>query len=228
MVRVSGAGVYALQRAFLIDWYFVDRTLISDRSYYPDHLLKRTEHTTTLLQVVTSSPVSPYAEILQGFLRLIFAARQYIYIETPYFLPNESMLLALKTAAASGIDVRILVPLRNDSWFLEWASHSYLREMHEAGATVSLYSSGFLHSKVIVSDDSICSCGSTNVDFRSFENNFEANVFIYDKEVSRRLRDIFLDDERQAVPLGRMPDRLHPSFLAKLWESTVRLLSPLM
>ncbi len=121
-----------------------------------------------------------YPDIMQGFVYAILTARRYICIETPYFLPNETVLFALKTAAVGGVDVRILCPLRSDARFTDWASRSYLRELHEAGAKVSLYEKGFLHSKIVVIDDKLVTCGSTNVDFRSFENNFEANVFIYD------------------------------------------------
>jgi cardiolipin synthase len=131
-------------------------------------------------------------------------------------------------AAAAGVDVRILVPMSNDSWFVEWAGRSYLREAQQAGITIKLYKAGFLHSKLMVADDSIVTCGSTNVDFRSFENNFEANVFIYGRDVAMRFRQLFLDDEAQAVDLSLLPDRIHPRFFVRLWESLVRMLSPLM
>ena len=230
MLRITGGAVYALQRAFLVDWYFVDRTLISDHVYYPqlstmnDGLLTNN----CLAQVVTSSPTNPYPEIMQGFVRVILAARRYIYIETPYFLPNEPVLFALKTAAMAGVDVRILCPRRSDARFVEWASRSYLREAYEAGVQVYLYETGFLHSKMMVCDDSLTTCGSTNVDFRSFENNFEANAFIYDEGTALRMKNIFLKDQEQSVLLGDIPDRIHPKFTKRLWESLTRLMSPLL
>lgn len=227
MIRISGMGVYALQRAFLIDWYFVDRTLLSDRKYYPP-LLSGGVGGGSLLQIVTSSPVVPEPEIMQGFVRMILSARRYIYIETPYFLPTEPVLFALKTAAASGTDVHLLVPEKNDSWFVEWSGRSYLREASRSGIKVSLYTAGFLHSKLMVADDNICTCGSTNVDFRSFENNFEANAFIYDETVATEIRQLFIDDLKQSVPLSSLPQRIHPRFVVRLWESLLRLLSPLM
>jgi cardiolipin synthase len=224
MLRVQGGVVYALQRAFLVDWYFVDHTLITDRVYYPESQ----EVNNCLAQVVTSGPMARYPEIMQGFVRIILAARRYIYIETPYFLPNEPILFALKTAALAGVDVRVMCPLSSDARFLDWASRSYLREIHEAGAHVYLYKPGFLHSKLLISDDSLVSCGSTNVDFRSLENNFEANVFIYDEGTALRLKKVFLDDQSQTVLLGDVPNRLHPKFYARLWESFTRLVSPLL
>ena len=227
MLQITGSGVYSLQRAFLVDWYFVDRNLISNRKYYP-HPSEESSHNESLLQIVTSGPDTPYPEIMQGYVRMILAAKKYIYIETPYFLPTDPVLFALKTAAAGGVDVRILVPLRSDTKFVEWAGRSYLREMVKAGVSVSYYKAGFLHSKMIVCDDAICSCGSTNVDFRSFENNFESNAFIYDTKVAIAMRDIFLEDTSQSLLFTDMPQRVKPNILKRLVESLVRLMSPLM
>lgn len=227
MLQITGSGVYSLQRSFLVDWYFVDRNLISNRKYYP-HPSEESSHNESLLQIVTSGPDTPYPEIMQGYVRMILAAKKYIYIETPYFLPTDPVLFALKTAAAGGVDVRILVPLRSDTKFVEWAGRSYLREMVKAGVSVSYYKTGFLHSKMIVCDDAICSCGSTNVDFRSFENNFESNAFIYDSKVAIAMRNMFLEDTSQSLLFTDMPQRVKPNILKRLVESLVRLMSPLM
>ena len=223
MVRVEGGAVNGLQRAFLIDWYFVDRTLLSDRKYYT-----KPESEGGLMQTVTSGPVATYPEIMQGYLRLIMAAKKYIYFQTPYFLPTDSVFFAMKTAAASGVDVRIMVPRGSDAWFVEWASRSYLREAAEAGIRVDLYEGAFLHSKLMVSDDHVCTCGSTNLDFRSFENNFEGNAFFYDEDLSRRMRDVFLADEQRCIDLTTLHDRMHPHIARRLWDSLTRLLSPLL
>ena len=226
MLRVKGGGVYALQRAFLVDWYFVDRSLLSDRKFYPpfaDSLMAND----TLSQVVTSGPVTPYPEIMQGYVRIIMGARQYLYIETPYFLPTESVLFALKTAALGGVDVRVICPMHSDARFVEWASRSYLREAVEAGVQVSLYKPGFLHSKLLVCDDAIATCGSTNLDFRSFENNFEANIFYYGEEVALKMKDVFLKDMEQSVLLTDIPSRMSRKIVVRLWESLTRMLSPL-
>lgn len=231
MFRITGGAVYGIQRAFLIDWYFVDRTLITNRDYYPPQLKANNQQpiaNNCLAQIVTSSPTNPYPEIMQGFVRIILAARRYIYIETPYFLPNEPVLFALKTAAMAGVDVRILCPRRSDARFTEWASRSYLREVYEAGVKVYLYQAGFLHSKTMVCDDSLTTCGSTNVDFRSFENNFEANAFIYDEGTALRMKNIFLRDQEYAILLSDLPQRIHPKFKKRLWESFTRLFSPLL
>ena len=227
MLKVTGGAVYALQRAFLVDWYFVDRTLLSDRKYYPPMIGSHQTVNNCLAQVVTSGPVTPYPEIMQGFVRVILGARRYLYLETPYFMPNDSILFALKTAALAGVDVRVLCPMYSDARFVEWASRSYLREVVEAGVQVSLYKAGFLHSKLMVCDDSITTCGSTNLDFRSFDNNFEAIIFFYDEGIALRMKKVFMNDLEQSVSLTEIPSRMHGSFLMRLWESVTRMLSPL-
>ena len=233
MLRIEGGGVCSIQRAFLIDWYFVDRTLLSDRKYYPVPNVNDPSHAAlnpdTVVQTVTSAPLAPYPEIMQGYVRIILGAKKYVYIQTPYFLPTDAVFFALKTAVTSGVDVRIMVPRKTDGWLVEWASRSYLREAQEAGIQVMLYDDNkFLHAKMLVSDDSLCTCGSTNIDFRSFENNFESNAFIYDKDVAQQMKQVFLHDAEKAVSLANLPKRIHPRFFPCLGESFMRLLSPLM
>ena len=226
MLRLQGGIVYSLQRAFLVDWYFVDRTLITDHDYYPEPF--NPPQRGALAQLVTSGPMTEQPEIMQGYVRAITAARRYVYIETPYFLPNEPVLFALKTAAMAGVDVCVLCPHRSDARFTEWASRSYLREISEAGARVYLYDAGFLHSKLMIVDDSLSTCGSTNVDFRSFENNFESNVFIYDEGTALRFKKIFLDDLSHSTFFDDAAEWARPRFLQRLWESLTRLFSPLL
>ncbi len=136
MTKITGSAVYSLQREFLVDWYFVDRTRLSDRKYYPP--VVSSDYDDCLIQIVTGGPVTPFPEIMQGYMRVIIAARRYIYIETPYFIPTEPVLFALKTAALGGIDVRIIVPERSDARFVEWAGRSYLRDMTASGVKVYL------------------------------------------------------------------------------------------
>jgi len=231
MLRVEGTGVYSIQRAFLIDWYYVDRTLLSDRKYYPAEIAGNSSsitHHSSLIQTVTSAPLAAYPEIMQGYLRIILAAKRYIYIQTPYFLPTDAVFFALKTAAASGVDVRVMVPRKTDGWFVEWGSRSYLREAQQAGIQILLYEPRFLHAKTMVTDDDLCTCGSTNIDFRSFLNNFEANMFVYDKETAQRLKAVFLRDAEQSVLFSSISERMFPRFFTRLGESFARLLSPLL
>ena len=226
MLRVEGCGVYTMQRAFLIDWYFVDRTLLSDRKYYPP--IEWINNEQCVVQTVTSAPLAAYPEIMQGYVRIILAAKKYIFIQTPYFLPTDAVFFALKTAAASGVDVRVMVPRKTDGWFVEWGSRSYLREAQEAGIKILLYEPRFLHAKVMVCDDGICTCGSSNIDFRSFLNNFEGNLFVYDETLALQMKETFLRDAETSVALTSMPRRLHPRFITRLGESVMRVLSPLL
>lgn len=226
VTRVRGGAVYGLQRAFLVDWYFVDRTLITNRSYYPP--LDPSISNNCLAQVVTSSPTTLWPDIMQGYVRILLEAKRYVYMETPYFLPTEPVLFAMRTAALAGVDVRLILPMHSDSKIVEWASTSYVNEVEEAGVKVYFYQAGFNHSKFLVSDDSICTCGSTNIDFRSFEHNFEANVFFYDEGVALRMKKIFLNDQALSQTYDDMVTRTHLTFWKKLWMSLIRLLSPLL
>ena len=225
-LRIQGGGVYALQRAFLIDWYFVDRTLITNRVYYPSvdiHI-----NNSCLVQVVTSSPIAPWPDIMQGYVRILLQAQKYVYMETPYFLPTEPVLFAMRTAALAGVDIRLMIPRKADAKLVEWASRSYVMEAIEAGVKVYLYMGGFNHSKLLVSDDNLCTVGSTNIDFRSFENNFEANAFFYDEEMAQRIKAIYLKDESQSILVDDVSYFVKRPFMKRLFESIVRLLSPLL
>ncbi len=226
MLHVTGGAVYGIQRAFLIDWYFVDRTLLSDRLYYPP--VNPAINNNCLAQVVTSGPITEWPDIMQGYVRILLEARRYVYMETPYFLPTEPVLFAMRTAALAGVDVRLMIPRHSDSHIVEWASFSYLLEIIEAGVKVYLYESGFNHSKFLVSDDSISTCGSTNIDFRSFEHNFESSIFFYDEGMALRMKKVFLNDQTQCRTFNEVFQGYHYTFLRRLWTSLVRLLSPLL
>lgn len=223
---IRGGAVYAIQRAFLVDWYFVSRTLVTDRRYYP--AVDKTISNNCLTQIVTSSPVSPWPDIMQGYVRVLLQAHRYVYMESPYFLPTEPVLFAMRTAALAGVDVRLIVPRHGDAKLVEWASRSYLMEVIEAGVKVYLYEPGFNHSKILVSDDNLSSCGSTNIDFRSFENNFEANAFFFNEGMALRLKKVFLTDQAQSTLVNDVSYFIKRPFLQRLLESLVRLLSPLL
>lgn len=224
-VKISGAAVYGLQRAFLIDWFHADRTLITDRKYYPDTTITPNNN---LIQIVTSSPTNVWEELEQGYIKILLSAKRYVYMETPYFLPTEPIFFAMRTAALSGVDVRLMVSLKTDSKLVQMASRSYLTQTIQAGVKVICYEEGFNHTKLLVADDNVATIGSANIDFRSFENNFEANAFFYDKSMAQRIKDIFLTDETKCVPLEKIKEINHKSFIYRLWESVVRLLSPLL
>lgn len=224
-VKIIGSAVYGLQRAFLVDWFFVDHTLITDRCYYPENIGPKND---SLIQIVTSNPTSLWPEIEQGYVSVLASAKHYVYMETPYFLPTEPILFALRTAALSGVDVRLMIPYEGDTKIVEWASRSYVMSTVKAGVKVLLYKAGFNHSKLLVADDTVATIGSTNIDFRSFENDFESNAFFYDKQIALKVKEIFQNDEMLCVALDEIKDINRRPFLQRLWESVVRLLSPLL
>lgn len=224
-VKLTGAAVYGLQRAFLVDWYFVSKLLITERSYYPEIIIGQNN---SLVQVVTSSPTSLWPEIEQGYVRILTNAKHYVYMETPYFLPTDPILFAMRVAALSGVDVRLMIPYETDTKVVEWASRSYVIEASKAGVKILLYRKGFNHSKLLVSDDAMATIGSTNVDFRSFENDFEANAFFYDKKIALQVKEVFLADQKDSIDLDDVRRFIKKPFLQRLWESFVRLLSPLL
>ena len=219
-----------------MDWYFVDRTLITNRKYYPTPSSNISND--CLAQVVTSSPIALWPDIMQGYVRILLEAKKYVYIESPYFLPTDQILFAMRTAALTGVDVRLIIPKKTDSKIVQWASRSYISEILEAGIRVYLYTPGFNHTKLLVCDDIISTCGSTNVDFRSFENNFESNIFFYQQEMALRMKEVFLNDMEQCEEKNIAFNYGHNAtvkgyrkinlFFIRLWESLTRLLSPLL
>jgi len=224
-LRIRGRAVYGLQTAFLVDWYFVSRTMLADLNYFPP--VEDVADGGGLAQIVTSDPISQWPELEQGYVRVLLEARKYVYMETPYFLPTESLIFALRTCALAGVDVRLLIPRHGDAVLVDWASRSFLDDVMEAGVKIYLYEKGFNHSKLLVSDDNLCSCGSANLDFRSFENNFESNAFIYDKATVAKIKQVFLDDMEHSIILDQ--DKFdHRPFLMRLGESAMRLFSPLL
>ncbi len=222
-LRIKGKAVYGLQTSFLTDWYFVDRMLLTSSEYFP----KIEEEGDVVAQIVTSDPVGGWHDIMQGLVKALCSAKRYFYIETPYLLPTDEVIIALQTAALAGVDVRIMLPKRADAFIIHKGSLSYLDELMRAGVKVYLYRKGFLHSKVWVSDDEWASVGSTNMDFRSFEHNFEVNAFLYDREMALRLKEIFLADQKNSLSLSRKIWSKR-SWKSKITESIVRLLAPLL
>ena len=222
-LMIKGRAVYGLQSNFLIDWFFVTRSLITASKYYPSVDVCGE----ALIQTVTSEPVGEWKAIMQGLLLAISNAKRYFYVQTPYFLPTEPILAALQTAALSGVDVRLMIPEHADSMITHLGTLSYVDDMLSAGVKVYFYQKGFLHSNLMVSDDSLSTVGSTNMDFRSFEHNFEINSFIYDTETALLMKEIFLQDQRDSVQISYKV-WMRRSSKQRAKESIVRLLSPLL
>lgn len=222
-ILIEGPAVQGLQTAFSVDWYFTDKQLLWDARYFP----QSKSIGNVSLQIATSGPIGEWKEIMLAIFKAISLAKQYVYIQTPYFLPTEALLLALQSAALSNVDVRLMIPIRSDAHLVQIGSYSYVRSMLKAGVKVYLYQPGFLHAKMVAVDDEFCTVGSANMDFRSFEHNFEANAFIYDKQVTRQMKSIFLHDQQQCKRMTIREWRNRP-LRQKAFESIIRLFSPML
>lgn len=224
-LRITGYAVLTLQMTFLTDWYFATGIQLRDRDRYflSDHPCEGD----TVMQIATSGPDSDWATIQQAYFSAITKATDHIYISTPYFMPGESLLTALKVAALSGLDVRIMLPSRSDSKIVYWASRSYIAELLDAKIKVHLYTSGFNHSKVITIDNNFSSIGTANMDNRSFEDNFEVTAMIYDRQITNQLEEQFLADLSHSTQLQKRQWSRRPRS-EQVKEAVARLFSPLL
>ncbi len=222
-LRITGDAVNALQSVFFIDWYFVSQQDIADPKYFPH----KKPVGDKLVQIVSSGPDSDWPGIMMGYYQAIASAQKYVYITTPYFMPGESVLMALKASAMGGVDVRIIIPEKSDAYFTALCTKSYIKEMLATGVKFYFYQPGFLHSKMMVIDDEVCTIGTSNMDFRSFEQNFEVNAFIYDQDKAREVRGYFFEDLSQSVLIDAEEWRQRPRW-DKAKESFARLFSPLL
>ena len=222
-IRIKGSAVNMIQMTFIVDWYYTTKEIISSEQYFP----KTDSKKNAMVQIVASGPDSDWEAIHYAYFLAICQAKEKIYIETPYFIPDESLLKALKSAALSGIDVKIIFPKIPDHKIVNSASYSYFGEILRAGGRVYLYEKGFIHSKVIIIDDKIASTGSANMDLRSFMLNFEMNAFIYDKDIINKMDMDFYDDIKNSTEL-KIEDYEARSIDKKIIESINRLFSPIL
>ena len=222
-MKIEGEAVNSLQTVFLTDWFFVSGKVINDKKYFPKSRINNTQ----LIQITASGPDSDWSSIMQAYFSAISTAQHYVYIAVPYFIPNESILTALKTVALSGVDVRIIIPGKPDSFLAYNGTMSYMGELLEAGIRVFYYQKGFIHSKLIMVDDVFASVGTANMDIRSFDDNFEVNALIYDEKLCGDLKLMFLDDQSNSVEADLL-DHENRNLRRKVIESFARIFSPLL
>lgn len=221
---IEGSSVDQLQLRFMMDWQFASKNIIPNSdNYFPVH----DNLGQSGVQIVSSGPDSQWASIHQGYFKMITRAEKKIYIQTPYFVPDDSIAEALRVAALGGVDVRIMIPAMPDHPFVYWASTSYIGDLLAAGAKAYIYENGFLHSKLVISDSSVASVGSANLDIRSFAMNFEVNTFIYDVKIIHELQQFFLEDLKLCKEITLDSYRRRSPWI-KIKESISRLLSPLL
>jgi cardiolipin synthase len=223
-LKITGSGVLQMQAQFGLDWNLsASRAIESDPRYFPliEPLGK------VGLQIVSSGPNQAEEQIKNVYVKMIHAAKKTIHLQTPYFIPDESLLTALKIAAFSGVEVKLMLPAKPDHRWVYWASLSYLEELLAAGAKCYLYEKGFLHAKTIIVDGEVCSVGTANVDNRSFKLNFEVNAIIYDSGIAEHLEHIFSGDLTRCTELTLEAYKQRP-LSQKFKESCARLLSPIL
>ncbi|ADU31153.1 cardiolipin synthase [Evansella cellulosilytica] len=222
---VQGEAIRSLQLIFLRDWYYETKENAFHQNYLSPSLASKPDDGG--VQMIASGPDSRWEILKKLFFTMITSANKSIWIASPYFIPDEDILSALKIAALSGVDVRILVPNRPDKRIVFYASRSYFPELLEAGVKIYEYNRGFMHSKLIIVDHEIASIGTANMDMRSFHLNFEVNAFLYQTSSVERLVSDFIYDMEHSTVI-REDVFKNRSFSHKVIESTSRLLSPLL
>jgi cardiolipin synthase len=197
---MTGSAVNMLQMRFFLDWGYVSRGKfkINHPSQVEFYFPPPEETGDMGVQIVSSGPDADGEQIKNGYIKMINAAQKKLYIQSPYFVPDEIFMNALSLAAASGVDVRVMIPGIPDKKYVYWATKSYVDELLKCGIRVYWYN-GFLHAKMLVIDSSVATVGTTNIDNRSFRLDFEVNAFVYDESFARQCEETFLADTESSV-----------------------------
>jgi len=224
-VKINGPGVYYLQYLFISDWNFcAGKRLKLERDFF---CTKPTEHGKATVQIAASGPDSDAPTIMFSMVQTIGLAEKELLITTPYFIPGQAIMDALQVAAMSGVDIKILVPDKSDSAFVNAAARSYYADLLAAGVEIYMYQKGFVHAKTLVSDGQMAIIGTANMDHRSYDLNFEVNSMIYDITTAKQLRDVFFEDIKQAKKISPNTWKKRP-YYKQLPEKLARLMSPLL
>ena len=224
-LRITGPSVRYLQKAFSLDWSFsTGEDLSADIAHYFPVCEKIAGGAD--VQIVCSGPDSTEEEIKNGMIKMINSAKDHIYIESPYFVPDQSFLNAIKIASHSGVDVRLIIPGIPDKRYVYYSTESYIGELLSSGIRVYKYD-GFLHAKMLVVDGDVVTIGTTNTDIRSFQLHFEINAFIYDAFIAAQSNDIFKNDLKSSREITAL-DYSRRGIIQKMCEGFFRLFSPIM
>lgn len=224
-IRIKGEAVNDLTDRFLLDWCYASGEEIENfEKYYVQSI---NENGDTGIQIVTSGPDHNEEYIKNSFMKLINNAKERVFLETPYFVPDYPVHEALRISALSGVDVRIVIPGRPDHLFMKWAASAYIGELLAAGVKVYLYNNGFIHAKTIVADGKVSTVGTANMDMRSFCLNFEVNAFIFDDRIAKKVEEQFYKDI-DVSKLVTLEDYNNRSRRLRVRESLIRLISPIL
>jgi len=223
-LRIKGEATLAIQASFIISWFNTTQEEVIGLSYFPPVTV------TTFLpvQIAMSGPDSQFEAIRQLYFHMIMSANQKIYLQSPFFIPDESILEALKSAALAGVDVKIMCTPRGTTYSVPyWAANTYFKEVSAAGVEVYLYQAGYFHSKTISVDGLVCTVGTANMDIRSFSLNYEANAVIYDEVITKQLEEDFLEDLKHCEK-WTIEEYESRNILLRLRDSICRLASPVL
>ena len=227
-VKIEGTTVLNMQRHFIVNWNTCQPDqLVYNKDLFPELKNIKETNSSTLAQVVAGGPIYPMSNIMLTYHRIFTLARKKLYITNPYFIPNESILDALKQAAISGVDVRLMVPKKSDSAVVGAASKFYFRELLQAGVKIYMYRKGFVHAKTVVSDSRLSVVGTANMDIRSFDLNFEIMSVIYGQDFATHLEKAFVNDLNECDEIN-YSEWLNQSTLKKLIYAIARLISAVL
>ncbi|MCD8844618.1 cardiolipin synthase [Staphylococcus gallinarum] len=225
-LKVRGDGVDALQLSFIHDWNSQAKReqLEYNDKYFPDNANQGGD---VSMQMAVSAPSDNWHQIEFGYMKMIMNAKKSIYMHSPYFIPDKGYINALRIAAKSGVDVQLIIPNKPDHMFVYWATITSVAQLIRDGVKVYTYENGFIHSKMMIIDDEVSSVGSSNMDIRSFELNFEINAFMYDENVAKQLKEAFFEDLKvsKALTIERYEQR---SNWIKFKQSIAKLASPIL
>ncbi len=225
-MRIMGGAVFGLQLRFILDWNYAARENLLQRPELFDGIVSG-KRDFCEMQIISSGPDHTSEQIRDNYLRLISKAEKSIFIQTPYFIPDEAILNALMIAVRSGIEVNIMIPCKPDHPFVYWATYSYVGDMVMAGANCYTYDNGFLHSKGMIVDGKVFCYGTANMDIRSFALNFEVNAIVYNAKKATEMENIFKEDLKLCTQITK--DMYAGRKLEiRLKEQICRLLSPLL
>jgi cardiolipin synthase len=226
-VRLMGQSVAVLQAVFVVDWYNAVREDLFDGKYFPAEAIDPAEGDIPV-QILPSGPDSQWGAIKELYAFMIVSAQQHVYIQSPFFIPDATLAAALRAAALSGVDVKLMVSAHPSGNRLpDWAGNTYIEEIATSGVRVFLYEKGYLHAKTISIDSQICSIGSANIDIRSFSINYELNAVFYSERIAAELESDFERDLEYCSEFDPESYR-ERSTASRFRDSVARVLSPLL
>ncbi|MGM0406472.1 MAG: cardiolipin synthase [Bacteroidota bacterium] len=224
-LKIEGPAVRYLQYIFLLDWHFSsEQTLLYNSRFFPK---LENNNNGKLVQIISGGPDLLRETVMTAYFKAIVDAEEVCFITMPYVIPNQGIITALKQTALSGVDVRLLVPKKSDSWLLNSASNTYYYDLLASGVKIYRYTKGFVHAKTIIIDNNLSIVGSANMDYRSFDYNFEANALIYDKEFNALIKNQFYQDLENSEQIS-LQEWVKRPLRKRLKESVIRLLSPVL